>query len=200
MTDHFAVLGQPRRPWLDPNGLKREYQRLASEHHPDRKNLGTDSSSRPGESSSTFAAVNEAYRVLSNPRLRLQHLLSLEGSGALDSQSSDVAADLGDVFMEAATFINEVGAYLQKREQITSTLGKSLLRAETAEFQKRADALLKRLQQVYDQIAEDLHRADELWTADRARSVDQLRSLADRFGYLESWIGQLREKQFQLST
>ena len=36
MTDHFATLGEPRRPWLDAEALKEKFHRLSGTVHPDR--------------------------------------------------------------------------------------------------------------------------------------------------------------------
>ena len=35
MTDYFALLEQPRAPWLDPRGLKEAYHRQTLQTHPD---------------------------------------------------------------------------------------------------------------------------------------------------------------------
>ncbi len=72
MRDYFAVLGEPRQPWLDLEKLDQRYRELSLTTHPDR--LSGDA---PGDES--FAAVSEAYRVLKDPKQRIQHLLQLEG-------------------------------------------------------------------------------------------------------------------------
>ena len=60
MTDYFALFGEARRPWLDPAELKEKYFAFSRTAAPS-------------------AELNEAFRVLSDPKLRLQHLLTLEG-------------------------------------------------------------------------------------------------------------------------
>ena len=41
MTDYFALLNEPRRPWLDPEPLKDKFLALSATVHPDRvHNLG----------------------------------------------------------------------------------------------------------------------------------------------------------------
>jgi curved DNA-binding protein CbpA len=193
MTDHFAVLEQPRRPWLEPEQLKEQYQRLAAEHHPDRKSQGD-------RVPSPFTAVNEAYRVLSNPRLRLHHLIDLETQGVARTETSEVAAELAEIFMEAAHVVSLTDAHLRKLEQATSALTKSLRQTEAINLRKNVDLLLERLQQSYAKAERDLQRADETWSKDLSIPVDELQELARRFTFLERWIGQLRERQFQLST
>ena len=93
MIDYFALLQQPRKPWLDPEELKQRYQQLTLVSHPDRSG---DRRTAP-----TFAAVNEAYQVLTNPKLRLQHLLSLEGHIPIADESAP--GDLMELFCQTGT-------------------------------------------------------------------------------------------------
>ena len=185
--DYFAVLRQPRRPWLDPDQLKQDYQRLTFERHPDRAD-GVDDGS-------DFAEITEAYRVLSNPKLRLQHLLSLE---APVSQTPEVPSEMADLFMNTAALANEIDRLLQRRDATASALAKSMLQNEIAAIQQRAEAALTKLNQLYGDALADLQQLDARWIKDRPQTVPELNTLAQRFGYLDRWIGQLREKQFQL--
>jgi curved DNA-binding protein CbpA len=196
MTDYFAVLQQPRRPWLDPDKLKQQYQEIALNEHPDRKPL--DVSADPNTATPDFAAVNEAYRVLNNPKLRLQHLLSLETNAS--SETSTIPADLMEPFMQAAALIPHADGLLQKLRGATNALSKSLLRPEMTKVQVRTALLVKDLQKSYDLAIEQLRRLDEVWDSKRSETIEQLRILSRRFAYLERWLEQLRERQFQLSS
>jgi curved DNA-binding protein CbpA len=191
MTDHFAALGQPRRPWLDPEQVKLEYQRLTFARHPDRP---ADCAAEGPE----FGAVTDAYRVLSNPKLRLQHLLALEKE-ASDSESSPVSADLADTFMETAALIASVDDLLKKKEQSTTALALSLLKPDIARVTARTESQLKLLQQAYGNALNELKRVDELWEKG-PEAIPSARKLADRFAFLDRWIAQLQEKQFALSS
>ena len=188
-SDYFAVLRQARRPWLDPDQLKREYQRLTFERHPDR----TDDV----DEGSDFAETTEAYRVLINPKLRLQHLLSLE---APVSDHSEVPAEIADVFMNTASLVNELDRLLQRRETTTAALARSMLATEIKAIQQRAGAALHDLDKLHADALDKLQQLDQRWDNDRAGTAPELGKLAQRFGYLDRWIEQLREKQFQLST
>ena len=191
--DYFAVLRQARRPWLDPDQLKTQYQELTFAHHPDRQKADADQTD--------FSAVTEAYRVLNNPRLRLLHLLTLETNQDVSAlTTSSVPDELAAMFMEAATLVQQIDGHRQKQEQSASALGKSLLKAEEVSLKHRAHEMLDRLNQRYDAALQDLRNLDEQWMRDAASVTNQLMSLGDRFGYLDRWINQLREKQFQLSS
>ena len=54
--------------------LRREFLQLQSRAHPD-----VHPASRKSQAEATSAAINEAYKTLSNPLLRAQYLLSLQG-------------------------------------------------------------------------------------------------------------------------
>jgi len=187
-SDYFAVLHQPRRPWLDPDELKAKYQQLTITHHPDR---------RHEDNEVDFSSINEAYRVLSNPRLRLQHLLNLENHAAAVTA---VPADLAEMFMRAAALVSDIDALLQKRERATNALSKSLLQTESTTLREQANQLSKQLQTLHDNAEYQLLRADHLWADKPAEVVPELTRLAQRFAYLDRWISQLTERQFQLSV
>jgi len=192
MTDHFAVLRQLRRPWLDPDELKREYQQITVAYHPDRAGAaGPDID---------FSSINEAYRVLSNPKLRLQHLVKLEGENPADASPAAATGDLNQIFMQTAALLPEIDAFLQKRERATTELSKSLLRGDAETLRTRVDQLLGQLQRLEAEAERDLRQTDEAWVNNRAKPLHEISVLAQRFGYLERWIGQLRERQFQLSS
>jgi curved DNA-binding protein CbpA len=73
MIDCFALLDQPRAPWLDLDELKEAYHKKTLRAHPDAQANRTD------ETDASFASLNEAYQVLQDPKRRLHHLLSLQG-------------------------------------------------------------------------------------------------------------------------
>ena len=95
MTDSFALLQQPRQPWLYPDLLKQRYQERTLTDHPDVR--GADAPSVD------FAVINEAYRTLTDPKLRLQHLLRLEGQEP--DNSAPIPADLLDLFSRIGNFV-----------------------------------------------------------------------------------------------
>ncbi len=91
MTDYFALLGQPKRPWLDLEQLEKKYHELARTTHPDQSARSADE----------FAELNKAYRTLCDPKSRMEHLLVLAGKPPLAAMT-DVPADLVELFMKIA--------------------------------------------------------------------------------------------------
>ena len=191
MIDYFALLKQPRRPWLDQEELKQKYQELTLATHPDRIDL----ESAP----SNFANVNEGYRVLSSPRLRLQHLLSLEGietSKGVQPSSSEFS----DLFLAAGDLIHEIDRLLEKIRNAENALSKSLLRSAILDQQKRAGAIADQLRQLYENVLQELRAENEHWIDERAKVLARLPDLRRRLVYLKRWIEQIEERQFQLSV
>lgn len=60
MHDFYKILGVPRR--ADTDTIKQAYRKQAMKHHPDK-----------GGDGAYFATVNEAYRVLSDPKSRAEY-------------------------------------------------------------------------------------------------------------------------------
>jgi curved DNA-binding protein CbpA len=190
MIDYFALLQQPRRPWLDPEELKEKYHELTKTAHPDRPS--------PANPDSDFASINEAYRVLLDPKLRLDHLLNLEGIPPISH--ANVPEQIADVFLEIGTLIQETDRLLAKSATATA-LSKALLRTEILEKQKLTADLLEKLETMYAGALKELKRLDQIWTStDNLRTgASDLSALSSRFAYLTRWIAQLKERKFQLS-
>jgi len=188
MTDYFAALQQPRRGWLDPEELKQKYQELTLAAHPDRGPTGP---------SLDFAEINEAYRVLSDPKQRLQHLLNLEGHDPSAKQT--IPQELVEVFGEIGTVVQEADGLLAKIRSANTALAKSLLRSDILNAQQRASELSDQLQNLYTSALDELKRLDALWDERPRELIQDFTKLYHRFAYLGRWMDQVRERQFQLS-
>ena len=72
--DYFALLDQPRKPWLDVDLLKEKYHARAREAQPDEN-------------------LNEAFRVLTDPKSRLDDLLGTPNYDNLHGNCARLAKD-----------------------------------------------------------------------------------------------------------
>jgi curved DNA-binding protein CbpA len=189
MIDYFAVLQQPRRAWLDAEKLKRNYQELTLTEHPDRRHAE--------EAGSHFTVINEAYRVLSDPKLRLQHLLNLEGHDARGNQS--LSDELVQLFGEIGTFVHDTDELLEKLRSRNSALSKSLLQSDLVNARERASKLSGQLEKLYTDALDELQQLDSMWDERGHQLIENLRKLYYRFAYVGRWMDQIRERQFQLS-
>ena len=187
MTDYFAVLDQPRRPWLDPDELKQAFHRKSRELHPDSGSL---SAAEAG-----FTELNEAHQVLQEPKRRIQHLLTLEDRAP--ARDASVPPDLADLFPIVASVTHEAEALAQKMTAATNPLSRSLLKSPLLAVQNRIAETLQRIRELHEMADAELQRLNDVETAGEAR-WSQLHQLYLRFSYLARWIAELQEKQVRL--
>ena len=171
MTDHFALLGAARRPWLDSEELKEKYFAL----------------SRTAEPS---AELNEAFRVLSDPKLRLQHLLKLEGVDLAAGRA--VPPAVAEVFWNTGALLRETQRWHLRQVAATSTLARALLQPEREKLADRLEHLERQLRSMYDAELAGLRAAPN-------ETASALLEAYDRISYLTRLLEQLAEQRLQLS-
>ncbi len=188
MTDYFALLDQPRRPWLDLDELKQAFHAKSLALHPDTQHVAA--------ADAAFAEVNEAYQLLQDPKRRIQHLLTLEGRPP--SRESTVPDDLAALFPVVAAVTQQIDALAQKAETATTPLTRSLLKPQMLAAQNSVTETLDRLRQLH---ADATARAQQLSAPVALREDDwaELQRLYLRFAYLGRWIAELQEKQMRLA-
>ena len=119
MTDNFALFNEPRRPWLDADLLKQKFLALSASLHPDR--IHSASEADKIEATKKFTELNAAFNCLTEPKLRLLHLLELE-LGAKPKDIQTIPAALADLFAEIATCCRNVDGFLAEKNRATSPL------------------------------------------------------------------------------
>lgn len=192
MIDCFALLEQPRAPWLDEERLKTAYHAKTFQTHPDTRPVPS------GKVENAFASVNEAYQILQDPKRRLHHLLSLEGS-APDSSGRSIPKELEDLFPATIAVIHAADQILEKTRAATNALSRSLLKSEVLEKQQAVIHHVARLSQLYVDAIAELQTLNAAWARDPKGQLQTLTRLYLRLTYLTRWKAQLEEKQFQLS-
>jgi len=191
MTDYFALLDQPRAPWLDLEDLKEAYRRKTLETHPD-----TGGAER---TDARFAEINKGFQILEDPKRRLQHVLELEGRPPPASGQS-VPGPLHDLFPK-------VGALIQRAQQLSHKLGatsnalsRSLLKPEALEVQRELVATRAALRNLEKKALGELEASNVGWMSDRSAKFERIADLYYAFAYLSRWTAQLDEIEFQLSA
>jgi curved DNA-binding protein CbpA len=187
MTDFFALFETPRQPWLDPKELKQKYYQLTRVAHPDL---------RPGESAQ-FQQINQAYRVLLDPKRRIQHLLELEAALGLGNHT--VPAHLQELFPRVGEVAQRSRTLLEQAENAAGALSQALLKPATRDLSQKILRLLDELRTLLEERLIELPRLNEIWNTDKRNGVELLRTLYEEISYLSRWIAQLEEAQFQLS-
>jgi curved DNA-binding protein CbpA len=189
MTDYFALLGQPRAPWLDPAALKEAYHRQTLKSHPD--------TATPGRQND-FAELNEAYQVLQDPKRRLHHLLSLE-SDAPPSANQIIPQELQELFLLIGALTQRANELQEKIRTASNALSRSLLKPQIVELEKEASDLRQKVRDLNDAANVQLREINSAWQSDRDRQFAPLSNLYVTFAYLGRWSAQLDELAFQLS-
>lgn len=199
MTDCFALLGEPRRPWLDPEALKQKFLALSGESHPDRHHsAGTDARDAAHDN---YVALNGAYQRLREPKDRLQHLLELE-RGSKPGDLKQVPSELMTLFMETAALCRDADQFLRQRRAVTSPL----LRVELFEpgqgLVEKLQAAQSRLRDWTARQTEQLKALGARWVLSETPSppmLGELEQLYHLFGFGARWAAQLQERIVQIS-
>jgi curved DNA-binding protein CbpA len=194
MIDYFALLDQPRAPWLDLEKLKDTFHQKTLRAHPDAQ------ASRPGAETTdgTFTSLNEAYQVLQDPKRRLHHLLSLEGA-APSSTDQTVPNQLHDLFPAVGALTQRANLLLEKIRATSNALSRSLLKPQILEVQNEAGKVREKIQDLSNESLAELSRINTAWATNPEEQIEALSNLYFAFAYLTRWSRQLDEMTFQLS-
>jgi curved DNA-binding protein CbpA len=194
MIDYFALLDQPHAPWLDLDELKDTYHQKTLQAHPDAQ------ASRTGADATdaTFTNLNEAYKVLQDPKRRLHHLLSLEGA-VPSSTDQTVPKQLHDLFPAVGALTQRANLLLEKIRATSNALSRSLLKPQILEVQNETNEVRKKIQSLSDASLAELRQINTAWAKNPAEQIEDLSNLYLAFAYLTRWSAQLDEMTFQLS-
>jgi DnaJ-domain-containing protein 1 len=200
MTDNFALLNEPRRPWLDADLLKQKFLALSANLHPDKIHSASDA--EKNIAAKQFAELNAAYNCLLEPKSRLLHLLELElGAKPKDIQQIPVA--LADLFAEVATVCKNADNFLAEKNKVTSPLLQVQLFERGQDWVEKLNVLQRTLNELREKLMEELKSLDAKWISTDAVSrkdiLPKLEELYRLFGYFNRWNGQIQERVVQLS-
>jgi DnaJ-domain-containing protein 1 len=200
MTDNFALLNEPRRPWLESEPLKQKFLSLSSAVHPDRAHhLGE---AERNQAQNHYTELNAAYQCLREPKDRLRHLLELERGFPPPKEIQQIPPELMDVFMEIGQLCRQADAFIADKEKVSSPLLKvqsfergqgwtDKLREMQAGIAKRRTALM-----------EELRELDAAWIereSEHAGLYGLMENVYRLLGYFDRWLGQMQERITRLS-
>ena len=191
MTDYFAFLDQPRRPWLDPEELKQAFHQKTLEAHPDAQT--------PSDRDETFTRLNEAYQALREPKRRLHHMLALEG-GPANTNNVSIPVDIENLFPLVAALIQESETVMGKLETSTNALSRSLVRPDLIKTAASVRQMVRTLGHLHDEAINELRAKGDSWISGSSEHRADLEDLYLRFSYLTKWISELGERELQLTS
>jgi hypothetical protein len=205
MTDYFALLSEPRRPWVEPDPLKAKFLALSAGAHPDRVHQA--GSAEKQAATARYTELNAAWQCLADTKERLLHLLMLEG-GSKPEGVENVPADFSSMFMEAGRFCQELDRFLLERSRASSPMLRVQMFNQSMEWTQRVNLVLPRLIGQRATLEAELKAMNPAWETappvghpQRATSLplDRLEQVYRKWSYVSRWIGQFQERVVQLS-
>ena len=204
-TDCFALLNEPRRPWLEVDLLKQKFLALSSEMHPDRAHEAGAAARE--EATRRFAELNAAWQCLREPKDRLGHLLELE-LGARPADAQDVPAAAMDLFFETGRICREADAFLAAKEKTLSPLLQAQMFGRGMDLAGRLNELQRVIQRRREELLAELPGLNAAWAAAPAAGsagraaalpLEALERVYRMLSYIARWTGQIQERLARLS-
>jgi DnaJ-domain-containing protein 1 len=200
MPDYFALLDEPRRPWLDADLLKQKFLAQSANAHPDKIHSANDS--EKSVAAKSFAELNAAYNCLLEHKSRLLHLLELE-LGAKPKDIQQIPTTLADLFAEVANVCKSADNFLMEKTKATSPLLQVQLFERGQNWIEKLNSLQKKLNELREKILSELNSLDAKWMAadenSRREFLPKLEELYRLFSYFNRWNNQIQERIVQLS-
>jgi curved DNA-binding protein CbpA len=178
MSDPFALLDLPRRPYLGSAAIRAAFQARARVLHPDASSGNAEE----------FAALNEAQSTLADPAARLRLLV---GEG-LPIPAMPADFQLGFRVAEA---LRKVGALQSRAAAGGNVLARALLAQEAATMRKELAAIAATLEESRSALDTRLRDADEAWPN---TATTEIAALAGEYLFLSRWQDQMREGRLLL--
>lgn len=201
MPDYFALLDEPRRPWLDAEALKQKYLARSSEVHPDRVH-GASEADRC-LANQRYTGLNAAYACLREPRDRLRHLLELE-LGRKPAELQEMPSELVNLFMEIAPVCRETDGFLARQSAVTSPLLRAQSFPEAQNWMDRLTSQQRIITGRHDALLACLRTLDTAWTETAADAsthpglLAKLETICRQLGFISRWNGQIQDRLVRL--
>jgi curved DNA-binding protein CbpA len=198
MNDCFAVLGEPRRPWLDAESLKQKFLSLSASSHPDLFHSAT--AAEKAKAQKHYIEINEAYNRLRDPKERLLHLIELE-RGQKPGETQRIDPQLVASFTQVNNLCREADRLLAEKNAMTSPLLKVDLFDRSQETTERLVELQKKISSGRESVLSAIREIDSTWeqVSDREEVLSNLEELYRLLSYFTRWSGQLQERIVRLA-
>ena len=194
MTDYFALLDEPRRPWLDAESLKKKFFSLSAQVHPDRVHQADEAERISADQH--YKDLNAAFNCLREPRDRLRHLLELE-RGVKPAELQSIPAELAGLGMNVGQICREADEFIDGMTKVTSPLLRAERFQESQELLERLLDLQKRVTRNQEWALGRVQAIDKAWSSASARRDEILHALEGLYrvlGFFLRWSGQIQER------
>jgi DnaJ-class molecular chaperone len=195
-TNPFALFDLEPAPALDVAALKEQFARATAESHPDK--FAHEGGSEKAEAGARYAALNQAYQTLIDPRARLLALYELT-KGAKPSDIQRIPPGTMDLFKEVGEMCRELDGFLELKKATTNHLEKAGLMTEELELQDRLTELRMKLEQFAATVEAELTALDTRWRSSD-KDLAALEAVYRKYSYVARWRQQLEEREIELLT
>lgn len=195
--DYFALLDEPRKPWIDTGLLKDKFMEMSARYHPDKFPQATPEERE--RISARYAELNAAYQCLSHTRDRLLHLIELE-TGKPPSDVQRIPPGTSDLFMQIGQTCAQAAAFLEKQPQTDSPILKAKRFVEQMEWTDKLTDFQNQLQGISNKLEEELKRMNTDMENGAPLPLERLEEIYRSASYINRWTDQIREKIVQLAV
>jgi hypothetical protein len=196
MSDYFALLNEPRRPWLDADSLKIKFHTLSADVHPDRVHQSSEGDKLAANR--RYTEFNAAYNCLRESRSRIRHLLELE-LGHKPSDLTNVPDDLLDLFFQVGKVFRDVDAFLVEKAKATSPMLQVQFFEHGQDWVERLGLVRGQISARREGLIAELQALDATWAASTAKPADRLLEIWRLLSFYDRWLAQIQERVVQLS-
>jgi len=192
----FAFFQLEPAPALDASALKERFARETADSHPDK--FAQASVEERATAESRYAALNQAYQTLIDPRARLLALYELtKGQKPPDIQR--IPPGTMDLFKEVGELCRELDEFLEKKRTTTGRVQRAGLMSEELRLQDALVSLRMKLEQFAATVDAEIAALDVRWRAGD-RDLNALEAVYRKYSYLARWRQQLEEREIELIT
>ena len=192
----FALFDLEPAPALDAAALKERFARATAESHPDKFAQAPEAERLAVDA--RYAALNQAYQTLIDPRARLLALYELtKGQKPADIQR--IPPGTMDLFKEVGEMCRELDSYLERKRATTGRLERAGLMGEELTLQDSLVALRMKLEQFGATVDGEIAALDTRWRAGD-KDLNALEAVYRKYSYVARWRQQLEEREITLLT
>jgi molecular chaperone HscB len=190
--DYFTCLGLPRKLSIDTASLESKFYELSRAFHPDF--YEGKSEMERAVSLANSAVLNQAYRTLKDPILRVEYLLRLEAGAAKDIPGK-APADLFETILEIQEHLEEYQAAKTLNDAAAASHAGDLLKNARKTLESKRAALESRLAelfQIWDRLV-DKHTHDQAYAAQKEQTLKEMRGLLSERTYVTNMLANIAE-------
>jgi molecular chaperone HscB len=178
--DYFAIFGLPRKLWIEMSTLEQKFLQMSWKLHPD--NFVNAPEQERELSLKRSSELNDAYRTLRDPVVRVEYLLEIEGARKEGEHKQQAPPELLEEVFELNESLDELREARQSGGDLVAL--KARLEAAEKSFQTK-------LGEVDAQLLAAARQWDAALEADataRAKVMARLNELLNRRSYIRNLV------------